>query len=236
MEAPALHPVNCVAHIHQGTFIAGRDHRSSAVLLSLIGYKVCILRCIAGLTDFVLLDADGDSMHSAAEVSRLQQELELLRLKDLQQEHHIHVLTQQLRSIQAGPSQVCNSSASLCQGLKCPCTVYGLRSFSIKGWMLLTCCISTPAAKPAYGIGFKRKCASWYSFRHHIARLTSCNANPAMGCYNCTETLTVAGLQCCRLVHTIQQHFVFCSWKARHDPHELALMCKCILLTTFVCM
>ena len=34
------------------------------------------------------------------EVQRLQHEVELLRLKDLQQEHHIHMLTQQLRSSQ----------------------------------------------------------------------------------------------------------------------------------------
>ncbi len=57
----------------------------------------------------VLLHADFDivSAYSTAEqVNRLQQELELLRLKDLQQAHHIHMLTQQLRSSHAEHSQV----------------------------------------------------------------------------------------------------------------------------------
>ncbi len=54
----------------------------------------------------MLLHGASSDMHSTAEVDRLQQELELLRLKDLQQEHHIHVLTQQLRSQQAESPQV----------------------------------------------------------------------------------------------------------------------------------
>lgn len=40
------------------------------------------------------------------EIHKLQQEVEMLRLKDVQQEHHIQVLTQQLRSSQAQPCQV----------------------------------------------------------------------------------------------------------------------------------
>lgn len=46
-----------------------------------------------------------------AEVQRLQQELEKLRLKDLQQEHHIYALTQQLRSRSSVPNQVSTGSA-----------------------------------------------------------------------------------------------------------------------------
>ena len=49
------------------------------------------------------------SVQTTAEVHRLQQEVELLRLKDLQQEHHIQVLTQQLRSSQPQASQVARS-------------------------------------------------------------------------------------------------------------------------------
>ena len=44
-------------------------------------------------------------MQLDSEVQRLQHEVELLRLKDLQQEHHIHMLTQQLRSSQPQPHQ-----------------------------------------------------------------------------------------------------------------------------------
>jgi len=54
----------------------------------------------------MLLHGASSNMHSDAEVDRLQQEVELLRLKDLQQEHHIHMLTQQLRSQQAESPQV----------------------------------------------------------------------------------------------------------------------------------
>ncbi|KAL0032399.1 hypothetical protein WJX79_009412 [Trebouxia sp. C0005] len=54
----------------------------------------------ANLPQMLLHGASSD-MHSSAEVDRLQRAVELLRLKDLQQEHHIHVLTQQLRSQQA---------------------------------------------------------------------------------------------------------------------------------------
>ena len=43
------------------------------------------------------------SVEGHTEFHRLQHELELLRLKDLQQEHHIQVLTQQLKSSQAKP-------------------------------------------------------------------------------------------------------------------------------------
>ena len=46
------------------------------------------------------------SMQCNTELQRLQQEVEMLRLKDLQQEHHIHMLTQQLRNSQTEPSQV----------------------------------------------------------------------------------------------------------------------------------
>lgn len=60
----------------------------------------------AGNLPQMLLHGASSDMHSTAEVDRLQQELELLRLKDLQQEHHIHVLTQQLRSQQAESPQV----------------------------------------------------------------------------------------------------------------------------------
>ncbi len=54
----------------------------------------------------MLLHGASSDRLSTAEVDRLQQEVELLRLKDLQQEHHIHVLTQQLRSQQAESPQV----------------------------------------------------------------------------------------------------------------------------------
>ena len=47
----------------------------------------------------------------AAEVQRLQQEVEKMRLKDLQQEHHIHVLMQQLTSRSSVPAQVSTGSA-----------------------------------------------------------------------------------------------------------------------------
>ena len=53
----------------------------------------------------MLLHGASSDMHFT-EADRLQQEVELLRLKDLQQEHHIHVLTQQLRSQQAESPQV----------------------------------------------------------------------------------------------------------------------------------
>ena len=46
------------------------------------------------------------SVQTNSELQRLQQEVELLRLKDVQQEHHIQVLTQQLRSSQPLLSQV----------------------------------------------------------------------------------------------------------------------------------
>ena len=46
------------------------------------------------------------SNNSVAEVQRLQQELDRLRLKDLQQEQYIHALTSQLYSRQSVPVQV----------------------------------------------------------------------------------------------------------------------------------
>ncbi|DBA96586.1 hypothetical protein WJX77_007571 [Trebouxia sp. C0004] len=54
----------------------------------------------------MLLRGASSDMHSTAEVDRLQQEVELLRIKDLQQEHHINMLTQQLRSQQAESPQL----------------------------------------------------------------------------------------------------------------------------------
>ena len=50
-----------------------------------------------------------DFVGANQELQRLQQEVEALRLKDLQQEHHINVLTQQLRSVQAEPPKVWHS-------------------------------------------------------------------------------------------------------------------------------
>lgn len=46
---------------------------------------------------------DQVSMQLDSEVQRLQHEVEVLRLKDLQQEHHIHILTQQLRGSHPDP-------------------------------------------------------------------------------------------------------------------------------------
>lgn len=46
------------------------------------------------------------SNDSAAEVQRLQQELDRLRLRNLQQEQYIHALTSQLHSRQSVPVQV----------------------------------------------------------------------------------------------------------------------------------
>jgi len=65
----------------------------------------CLSLVFAGNLQQMLLHGASSDMHST-EVDRLQQEVELLRLKDLQQEHHIHVLTQQLRSRQAESPQV----------------------------------------------------------------------------------------------------------------------------------
>ena len=45
------------------------------------------------------------SMQLDSEVQKLYHEVEQLRLKDLQQEHHIHMLTQQLRFSQSQPDQ-----------------------------------------------------------------------------------------------------------------------------------
>ena len=86
-------------------FVVGHGLCLFAVLLNFVVSK-CAHSGAVQYVNILLLDVGGDDMHSAAEVCRLQQELELLRLKDLQQEHHIHVLTQQLRSVQAEPSQV----------------------------------------------------------------------------------------------------------------------------------
>ena len=48
---------------------------------------------------------DQVSMQLDSEVQRLHHEVEALRLKDLQQEHHIHILTQQLRGSHPDPHQ-----------------------------------------------------------------------------------------------------------------------------------
>lgn len=53
-----------------------------------------------------MMQATSTSMQLDPEILKLQQEVEMLRLKDLQHEHHIQVLMQQLRSSQAQPRQV----------------------------------------------------------------------------------------------------------------------------------
>ena len=68
----------------------------------------CLTSCVGTGLEASQFDVNG-------ELQKLQREVELLRLKDLQQEHHISMLTEQLRIVQAEPPEVLHNALLLMQ-------------------------------------------------------------------------------------------------------------------------